>query len=150
MTINFNTALGQVRLLASDVNEDDFALTDDMVEGYLVRYGLTSSTTPVGHRAAINRAAADMIDAIATSEALIGKVISTVDGLKTDAAKLADALRKHAAVLRKQADDSNEDDGSMAAFFGGAGGFYTSVDPDRIVDDPDHPEASEYPVGWGY
>ena len=139
MAIDYNTALGQVRLLASDVNEADYALTDDMVAGYLTRYGLTASESPQGHRAAVNRAAADMIDAIATSEALIGKVISTVDGLKVDAAKLADALRKHAAVLRKQADDSNEDDGGQASYFGAAGGFDGS---------PIRPEASEYPV-WG-
>jgi len=100
MAIDYTTALGQVRLLASDVNESDLALDDDMVAGYLARYGLNRTDAIAGHRAAINRAAADMIDAIATSEALIGKVISTVDGLKTDAAKLADSLRKHAASLR--------------------------------------------------
>lgn len=138
MAINYSTALGQVRLLTADVNEADFALADDMVEGYLVRYGLTPSTTPVGNRAAINRAAADMLDAIATSEALIGKVISTVDGLKTDAAKLADSIRKHAAVLRKEADGSNENDGGQTAYFGAAGGFSRH---------PIRPEASEYPVG---
>lgn len=138
MTIDFTTALGQVRLLSSDVNEPDFALTDDMVKGYLARYGLVYNSTPVGNRAAINRSAADMIDTIATSEALIGKVISTVDGLKTDAAKLADSLRKHAAVLRKQADDEGGDDqGGSAAYFGAAGGFSNDITV---------PEASETPI----
>lgn len=139
MTIDYNTALGQVRLLASDVNDPDFALTDAMVEGFLARYGMVPTTAPAGNRAPINRAAADMIDVIATSESLISKVISTVDGLKTDGAKLADSLRKHAAVLRKQADDSNESDGDTTAYFGAAGGFSST---------PTRPEASEYPV-WG-
>lgn len=142
MAIDYSTALGQVRLLTSDVNEADFALNDDMVEGYLVRYGLTPSESPVGKRAAVNRAAADMIDTIASSEALVGKVISTVDGLKTDAAKLADALRKHAASLRAQADkDESNGDGEFGAYFGAAGGF------------PQHParkEAEEYPSFWGF
>jgi hypothetical protein len=140
VAIDYSTALGQVRLLSSDVNEADFALDDDMVAGYLARYGLMPTDPPTGNRAPINRAAADMIDAIATSEALIGKVISTVDGLKTDAAKLADSLRKHAATLRKAADDdSNTEEGGTVAYFGAAGGF------------PSHPlrkEAEEYQV-WG-
>lgn len=140
MAIDFNTALGQVRLLAADVNEADYALTDEMVAGYLTRYGLTASESPQGHRGAVNRAAADMIDAIATSEALIGKVISTVDGLKTDAAKLADSLRKHAASLRAQADkDEGSNDGELSAYFGAAGGFSGSSI---------RKEAEEYRV-WG-
>lgn len=141
MTINYSTALGQVRLLTADVNEPDFALNDDQVGGYLTGYGLSPSDSPVGHRAAIRRAAADMLDAIATSEALIGKVIKTVDGLSTDAAKLADSIRKHAAVLRKQADDDESTgDGEFGAYFGGA-------DPRQRY--PTHKEASEYPsIGW--
>lgn len=140
MAINYSTALGQVRLLTSDVNEPDFALDDDMVGGYLLRYGLAPGDNPVGHRAAVNRAAADAIDTIASSEALVGKVISTVDGLKTDAAKLADALRKHAASLRARADkDEDTNDGEMSSYFGAAGGFPSSSN---------RKEAEEYPV-WG-
>lgn len=142
MAIDYTSALGQVRLLASDVNESDFALSNEMVEGYLARYGLEATSTLPGNRAAINRAAADMIDAIATSEALISKVISTVDGLKTDGAKLADSLRKHAAALRARADkDEDTDDGETSAYFGAAGGFGGSTW---------RPEASEYPNYWGF
>lgn len=140
MAIDFNTALGQVRLLAADVAADP-ALSDDEVGGYLIRYGLTPLQTPQGHRASINRAAADMIDAIATSEALISKVISTVDGLKTDGAKLADSLRKHAASLRAQADkDESTGDGELGPYFGAAGGFPASSS---------RKEAEEYPSIWG-
>jgi hypothetical protein len=141
VTIDFSTALGQVRLLTGDVNESDLALDDNEVGGYLIRYGLTALQAPLGHRAAINRAAADMIDAIATSEALIGKVISTVDGLKTDAAKLADSLRKHAASLRAQANrDDADGDGEFGAYFGVAGGYPSASN---------RKEAEEYQsFGW--
>jgi hypothetical protein len=60
----------------------------------------------------VRRAAADALDTIATSEVLVSKVIRTQD-LSTDGAKVADALRKQAQVLRQQADaaDAAEDDG---------------------------------------
>lgn len=118
MPIDFTTAGGQVRLLISDVDEANPVLDDGMITGYLARYG-ASIADPALPRAPINRAAADAMDTIATSEALIGKVLSTADGLKTDAAKLADSLRKHAAALRKQADqDASTSDGSEGAYFG--------------------------------
>jgi hypothetical protein len=55
----------------------------------------------------IKRAAADALDAIATSEVLVSKVITSQD-VSTDGAKVADALRKGAAALREQADLDDE------------------------------------------
>ena len=49
------------------------------------------------------RAAAFAVDAVATNEALLVKKMST-DDLHTDGPAAADALRKHAAALRKEAD----------------------------------------------
>lgn len=85
-----------VRLLMADVGSQQY-LTDQHLTGYL---SLNDQD--------VRRAAADALDAIATSEALVGKVI-TSQNLTTDAAKLADTLRKHADRLRAQADRADED-----------------------------------------
>lgn len=52
----------------------------------------------------VRMVAADALDAIATSQALILKKIELLD-LRTDGPALAKALREHAAMLRKQAND---------------------------------------------
>lgn len=53
------------------------------------------------------RAAAQALDVMASNEAMVSKVIKTQD-LSTDGAKVADALRKQAAELRRQADDGED------------------------------------------
>jgi hypothetical protein len=62
----------------------------------------------------VKRAAAQAIDTNATNEALASKVIKDHQ-LSTDGAKVADAMRKHAAALRDQADreDDLSDDGAF-------------------------------------
>jgi hypothetical protein len=115
MVIAYTTAAGQVRLLISDVNEAAFVFDDDMIAGFLATYGLgpTDSVSTV-RRGLLFLSAADALDTIATSEALVGKVIRTGDGLQTDGAKLADALRRQADSLRKRADKEEADsDGSF-------------------------------------
>lgn len=65
------------------------------------------------------RAAAQALDVMASNEAMVSKVIKTQD-LSTDGAKVADALRKQAAELRRQADDGedgSEDSGFEIAEF---------------------------------
>jgi len=59
----------------------------------------------------IKAAAAQAYDTIASNEALVAKVIET-QRIKTDGAKLADSLRKHATALRAQdqADVDEADD----------------------------------------
>ena len=139
MAIDFTVAGGQVRLLISDVDETKLILADEMIAGFLARYGV-EPTGPALPRGPINRAAADAMDTIATSEALILKVLGTVDGLKTDGAALATSLRKHAEALRKQADaDDSTADGTVGAYFGVA----------EFQPYPSRHEAEEYPT-WAW
>lgn len=92
--VDYNTPVGQIRLLIADVDTGENQIfTDEQLEGYL-------SIT----RDSVKRAAADALDAIATSEALISKVIQTQDRSSNGAA-VADALRKHANALRARADE---------------------------------------------
>ena len=97
----------QLRLLIADLDPTRYVLDDEDVAGYLSLHGvdsttaLTTTTTVPMHT--VRRAAADALDAIATSEVLVSKVIRTQD-LSTDGPKVADALRKQAASLRAQAD----------------------------------------------
>lgn len=108
MAIDYTTPTGQLRLLISDVDETNQVLSDDMIDGYLAMWGVTTGDITAS-RATVKRAAADALDAIATSEALVSKVIRTQD-LSTDGPKTATALRDHAARLRAQADVDDEDD----------------------------------------
>lgn len=106
--------VGQVRLLTADVAADEAAriLTDDQVQGFLDL-----------NDANVRRAAADALDAIAISEALVSKVIRTQD-LATDGAKVAAALQARAAQLRAQADAADVDAGDVfevVEFRGGCG-----------------------------
>lgn len=113
MAVDYTRADGQVRLLISDVGAIP-VLSDDQIKGYLARWGLAPTDAPT-ERVGIARAAADALDAIATSEALISKVIRTQD-LQTNGAETAAALRAHAKSLRDRADqDEFDDDGT---FFG--------------------------------
>lgn len=126
MTMNYTnpTPVGMVRLLISDVDEQNLILTDDQVNGYLaIESGL------------VKRAAATALDAIASSEALVSKVITTQD-LQTNGPQVAAALRAHAANLRAQSDSDADDTWGW-----------------EIIDFQDPPlsaaEATEYP-GYGY
>lgn len=82
------TPEAQVRLLIADPNGDDALFSSEDLQGFLAINGDV-----------VLLAAADALDAIATSEVLISKVIRTQDR-QTDGAKVADAVRKHAASLR--------------------------------------------------
>ena len=101
--INYATPQGQVRLLIADVSADVATqiLTDAQIDALLTLEGDN-----------VKRAAAAALDAIATSEVLVSKVIRTQD-LTTDGAKVADALRRQAQALRDQASavDDMDDDG---------------------------------------
>lgn len=105
MAIDYASARGQVRLLTSDCDEAAFILTDSELGGFLAMHGLTATATSAA-QATVKRCAADVLDAMATSEALTSKVIRTQD-LATDGPKTAAALRDHAARLRAQADDAD-------------------------------------------
>lgn len=124
---DYETPEGQVRLLIADVSTDETKrlLGDTEITGYLAMND--------GH---IKRAAADALDAIADSEALVSKVIRTQD-LQTDGAKVADALRKHADRLRAQADAADDADDD---------GLFDIVD---TIQPRCRPELTERPVVWG-
>nr|WP_297424780.1 hypothetical protein [uncultured Actinotalea sp.] len=108
MPINYAYPDGQVRLLVGDVDEDNLLLTDDQVHGFLTMHGVPADAAeaPV---AAIRRAAADALDTIASSEALVSKKIRSQD-LSTDGPAVAAALRAHAVQLRVLADAADDDD----------------------------------------
>lgn len=113
--LDFTQPVNQVRLLISDVDEANLVLEDVHIEGYLGLYGVVAPYD-VAELSQVRRAAADALDAIASSEALIGKVIRT-QLLTTDGPKTADALRKHASSLRALADAASGDD-STDGYFG--------------------------------
>lgn len=92
---NPSNAAGMVRLLLNDVSSP-WIFSDAEIDAFLALEGDS-----------VKRAAAQAIDTNASNEALASKVLRSQD-LSTDGAKVADALRKHAASLRAQAD---EDDG---------------------------------------
>jgi hypothetical protein len=83
--------------------------TDNHLEGLLSLYPAIENPDDVDYTSTIHirRAAADAVDALATSEALISKVIKTED-LQTDGAKLANALIQRAIQLRRQADKEED------------------------------------------
>lgn len=103
MAIDYSTDVGRVRLLISDVDEERLILTSEQVQAFLDVEG-----------GRLKRAAAAALDAIASSEALVSKVIRTQDR-QSDGAKVADALRAHAQRLRDQDDD---DEADADQFFG--------------------------------
>lgn len=107
MPIDYTTPTGQVRLLIADVDETALLLADDQVRGLLAMHGVPADAAdaPV---AAVRRAAADALDTIASSEALVSKKIRSQD-LNTDGPAVAAALRAHAAQLRALADTADDD-----------------------------------------
>lgn len=81
-----------VRLRITDTDEANPVFSDEELDAFL------------GTDDDWRIAAAEAIDTIATNEALVLKIIRTLD-LQTDGARLADSLSKQADRLRAQADD---------------------------------------------
>lgn len=124
MSIDYTSPTGQVRLLLSDVDPSNQVFTDAEIGAFLAI-----------ENGSVKRAAAQAIDTQATNEALAAKVFKDHQ-IDTDGAKLADAMRKHAAALREQAlfDEQGEDDG------------FAFIVTD-IVGQPHHPELTSWPYG---
>lgn len=111
-TYDAATDLGRVRLLISDIDDQNPIFTDLEIETFLALEGED-----------VRLAAAQALDTIARNEALVLKVIRTQD-LQTDGAKLSAELREHAKSLRAQVaagatDEVDPDDGF--AVVGGIG-----------------------------
>lgn len=102
---DYNTPIGQVRLLIPDTEplenpkdlteNPEYIFSDAQIQAFLVLYSNN-----------VKRAAAAAKLALATSEALISKVIKTYD-FATDGAKLGAELRAQAKQLQ---DEAREDD----------------------------------------
>ena len=99
MAIDYSTDVGKTRLLIPDTDEANLLLDDAQIGGYLALEG--------GN---VKLAAAQALDAIASSEALVSKKIRTQD-LQTDGPAVAAELRARAKGLREQvAEGVGEDD----------------------------------------
>lgn len=111
--IDYSTDVGKVRALIPDVEQVDY--NDDGTATYLFEDAHLTALLDnhAGRVGAVFRAAADAVDALATSEAYISKVIRTED-LQTDGAKVANALILRAQQLRRQADQAEEEDAGSA------------------------------------
>lgn len=105
--IDYKTPVGKVRLLTADLSEPPL-VNDEAVEGYL---GLYEEQTP---QIALWRAAADILDAMGTSDVLMSRKLRTQD-LATDGPAVQAALHKKATQLRTKADEAEAAEGS---FFG--------------------------------
>ncbi len=104
----YNTVVGQIRLLIPDTEQlenladplatADYIFDDEQLQAFATLYSDN-----------VKRAAAQAKLVLATSEALINKVIKTYD-LSTDGAKLGAELRAQAAELRAEADRDDQYD----------------------------------------
>lgn len=102
---DYTTVVGQIRLLIPDVEQlgnpaDSSASAEYIFDDHQIQAFATLYSNNV------KRAAAQAKLVLATSEALINKVIRT-DDLQTDGAKLGAELRAQAAELNKQADNDD-------------------------------------------
>lgn len=97
-TLDPTTAVGQVRLLVSDLDEDNLIFHDTEIQAFLTLEGDS-----------IRLAAAQALDTLASNEAMVAKKIRTQD-LTTDGPAVAKELRERAAALRQQVDDGAEAD----------------------------------------
>lgn len=107
MAIDYTTPAGQVRLLIADTDEANPILTPDQIDAFLSLEGDE-----------VFCAAALALETIAVDQALVLKVIRTLD-VSTDGAKVAAELRARAAELRQRATDdadSADDDFAIAEF----------------------------------
>lgn len=105
---DYTTAVGQVRLLVPDVeqlsdlavpaNPASYIFSDPQIQAFLTLYSNN-----------VKKAAAQAKLVLATSEALINKVIKT-DDLATDGAKLAQELRAQAQMLMAEAEKDDLED----------------------------------------
>lgn len=99
---NYSTAIGQVRLLIPDVEQLDNLANPSAADAYIFNDSQIQAFLSM-NKDNVKRAAAQAKLALATSEALINKVIKSYD-FSTDGAKLGAELRAQADQLQKDAD----------------------------------------------
>jgi len=99
---NYATAIGQVRLLIPDTEQLDNPATSTVEAEYVFDdHQIQALLTLYSNN--VKRAAAQAKLVLATSEALINKVIRTAD-YNTDGAKLGAELREQSKQLQAEAD----------------------------------------------
>lgn len=115
--------LRRLRLLIADTDPANRMFRLDELADFLAMEG------------SLKLAAAQALDVIASSEALVSKKIRTQEGMQTDGPAVAAELRARAMELRRQASDGEGD--------GDGGGF-------DVVDfaDPFHRRRTELAEGW--
>jgi len=96
-TYDVNADRGKVRLLITDVDKNNPIFQDDEIDAFL-------AMTQVNGENDIRLAAAQALDTIASSEALVQKRIKLLD-LSTDGPAVAKELRERAKELRRQVDE---------------------------------------------
>lgn len=94
----------QVRLLISDTDTSNRFFSTSEIDDFLAM-----------NASSVRRAAAQALDTMAANEAMVSKKIRTQD-LSTDGPAVAEALRKQAAELRRQADAGEDSDGDSFGF----------------------------------
>lgn len=97
MTFTYDTTtdIGKVRLIISDRDVANIIFQDEEIQAFLDM-----------NQSSVQRGSAAALDTIASNEAMVLKVIQTLD-LSTDGASLARALREHAKQLREDADTAD-------------------------------------------
>jgi hypothetical protein len=86
-------------MLIPDRVEESAIFQDEEIEAYL---SMNDSN--------LRRAAAEMLETIASDEVMTSKVITTLD-ISTNGASTSDAILRRAALLREQADRDDDADG---------------------------------------
>ena len=110
---DYASAVGQIRILIGDTEQyEEYGV--DGEAAYMF------SDSQIQALIALNRdrlklTAAQLIDSIATNEALVSKKIRTED-LQTDGASVANALRLHAQSLRAEQKADDEEDSMEDSF----------------------------------
>lgn len=99
-TYVLSTVIGKIRLQIPDNKAASYVFEDDELAAF---YEIEGSS--------LKRAVALALETIASNEAMVLKVLKTLD-LQTDGAKLSDALLKRAALLRDQAAEIDAIDGA--------------------------------------
>ena len=105
---DYSTVIGQIRLLIPDVEQLEDLSNPEAAASYIFNDSQIQAFATL-YANNVKRAAAQAKLVLATSEALINKVISTYD-YKTDGAKLGAELREQAKALREEADKDEQYD----------------------------------------
>lgn len=105
---DYTTAIGQVRLLIPDVEQLGNLADPTAAAAYLFNDSQIQALLSL-YSNNVKRAAAQAKLVLATSEALINKVIRTAD-YTTDGAKLGAELRAQAAELKSEAEKDEAED----------------------------------------